>query len=354
MIITDINQATTDWLTQVLRRQGLLPQGKATKIEWGESRQTNVSLVRKFAVRYDRETTAPTRFFLKIPNPDFLWGDREVDFYKRIALEMRQQWEWDELPFLHCLDVVYDAENGRSHILFPDISDTHYAIENGAPNLAAHREQAIDAFARLHAFWWEHPRLGQGVGERMTAADIDESIAATQEKARDFIQFRGPDLSPEHRAILENVVAAWPERRLAHLLAGKGITLVHRDLHPLNALYPRDPAVHHTLLIDWQSWRVDTGTDDLAYYIACHWPDAVRQETERPLLQRYHRQLVALGVDNYAWDDCWYDYRASIIRCLFFLIAAWNPVQIQRGWWLPKVERGLSAFAQLDCREIMT
>lgn len=75
-------------------------------------------------------------------------------------------------------------------------------------------------------------------------------------------------------------------------------------------------------LIDWQSWRVNTGTDDLAYLMACHWPLAELEKVEQALLQRYHRQLIEQGVKQSSWEDCLYDYQALIVRCLFFLMVA--------------------------------
>jgi thiamine kinase-like enzyme len=174
-----------------------------------------------------------------------------------------------------------------------------------------------------------------------------------QGKSADFVAFMGGKLSQKQIDILHTAVSAWPARRQKRLIKGTGITLVHRDPHPLNLLYSHDLENASVKLIDWQSWRVDTGTDDVAYYIACHWPQAVRVEVELSLVQRYHQQLLERGVTNYGWDDCWYDYRASVLRCIFFLIAAWSPVQWERGWWWPKLAQGIQACDDLDCLEIL-
>lgn len=347
-ILTDISQITPDWLTAALRRAHLLTNENVTHISLTGSRQTNVSFVGYLSVLYDRPATAPQRFFLKIPNADFAWGNHEVDFYTRIVPIMRKRWSWDELPFPACYDSAYDPNTGRSHLLFADASATHFGlVDEMMPAQTAHQQQVVDAFARLHAFWWEHPLLGQDIGQRITAVDLVEWLPRAQTCADDFIAFMSDRLSQMQQEVLTAVTADWPPRRKERIVTGQGITLIHRDPHPLNFLYPHDPAVQHTMLIDWQSWRVDTGTDDLAYTIACHWPDAARADMEQTLLQRYHRRLCEFGVTNYSWDDCWYDYRASIARCLFFLIAAWKPVQWQRGWWWPKLAQGMAAFVQL-------
>lgn len=56
--------------------------------------------------------------------------------------------------------------------------------------------------------------------------------------------------------------------RHQRLIGGQGVTLVHRDTHLLNILYPNQPQTDAVRLVDWQSWWVDTGTNDLAYMMA--------------------------------------------------------------------------------------
>src|SRR5690606_25039100 len=68
---------------------------------------------------------------------------------------------------------------------------------------------------------------------------------------------------------------------------------------------------------NWQSWRVDTGTDDLAYLMACHWPLDEHPGLEQAMLVHYWQGLETEGIHSYGWDDLQYDYRASLIRCLF-------------------------------------
>jgi hypothetical protein len=214
-------------------------------------------------------------------------------------------------------------------------------------------ELVIDAYASFHAFWWEHAWLGQRVGEWLTEAAIDGAIKTAQMKLADFVRTAGNELKPAQYNVLDAVVAGWPARRRQRVVAGMGVTLVHRDPHPLNFLYPYDSEQHTVKLIDWQSWRVDTGTDDLAYLMACHWPLAEIESVESELVQRYHQQLVEQGVKHYSWEDCQYDYRASIIRCLFFLMVAWSPTQWANRVWWDRIQHGLAAFERWRCAEVL-
>ncbi len=117
-------------------------------------------------------------------------------------------------------------------------------------------------------------------------------------------------------------------------------------------LYPYDETGNTVRIVDWQSWRVDTGTDDLAYMMACHWYPGYRRSLERSLVKRYYERLLAGGVKNYSWEECWYDYRASVIRCLFFLLGSWTPKR-PVSLWFDRLENGLLAFEDLSCAELL-
>jgi hypothetical protein len=81
----------------------------------------------------------------------------------------------------------------------------------------------------------------------------------------------------------------------------------------LEHLPPQDRRPDDVRIFDWDSWRVDMATDDLAYMMALHWYPDLRRVFERPLLDHYHAELVAHGVTGYdrrALDD---DYRLSVL-----------------------------------------
>jgi hypothetical protein len=353
-VITDIGQVTPVWLTHLLRRKGYLPKSTINDIHILKLARTNVSTIYYLAVSYSSpEISAPARLFLKLPNPDFVWPHKEVEFYNRIVPAMQLHYTDRELPFLHCYDAVYIAETGQSYLLMEDLSQTHFTIDRPMPPTVQHCERLIDAYALFHAHWWEHPRLGRDIGERLTEEGIDNFLKEAQKKFRDFTDFMGESLSKPQCTLLEGIVSAWPEKRRQRLAQGKGITLVHRDPHPLNFLYPDDLAEGEVKLIDWQSWRIDTGSDDLAYLMACHWPFEQRVQLEAALLRRYFDRLLSLGVNNYRWDDCYYDYQASIIRCLFFLMYAWSPAQWQAGAWWGRLQKGLAAFKGWNCADLL-
>ncbi len=354
-VLTHIEQVTPDWLTHLFRQKGLLHENRVVDVQITASNATNVSQVYFLKVScLSVPTDAPNRLFVKFPKPDERWQDKEVEFYTLLVPEMLRSWADQQPLFPKCYDVAYISATNLSHLILEDLSETHFTNQGSMPSSQHLCELVIDAYACIHAFWWEHAWLGRRVGELLTDKAIDGAIETAQTKLVDFVRTVGNEIKPVQYDVLAAVVSGWPLRRRQRVVAGVGVTLVHRDPHPRNLLYPYD-SEHNTIkLIDWQSWRVDTGTDDLAYLMACHWPLGEIERVEQELLQRYHRQLVEQGVKQYSWDDCKYDYRASVIRCLFFLMIAWSPTQWANRVWWDRIQRGLAAFERWHCSELFT
>jgi hypothetical protein len=82
------------------------------------------------------------------------------------------------------------------------------------------------------------------------------------------------------------------------------------------------------------------------------WFPERRRQFEIPLLRRYHARLVEYGVKNYTWDECWRDYRLSIVQHLFTPIWQWAHGTPPDIWW-NHLERISSAFQDLNCQELL-
>jgi hypothetical protein len=353
-VISSLDQVTADWLTGRLAAKGYLPAGRVIGVERERVFSHNaISAQLRLAYSDDAgKGQAPERLFVKIARPDAPWNEVEYSFYVVVAAAMRAGRPQAMWAFPRCYDAAHDPESRQAFLLLEDLSLTHEAADAPLPPAPEQAGMAVDSLAAIHAFWWEHQRLGQDIGRRHTAESLDEMIAWAAGNYGAWKAQMGDRLPAERAALLDSVFAGWPERRRERLIQGKGITLVHRDTHPLNFLYPRDGIDGGARIVDWQSWRVDTGTDDLAYMMACHWYPDYRARWERPLVARYQRALAENGVGDYSWDACWYDYRASVIRCLFFLLGSWHPQRAASMWW-ERLEKGLLAFTDLGCGELL-
>jgi hypothetical protein len=155
--------------------------------------------------------------------------------------------------------------------------------------------------------------------------------------------------------LYEKVLATAPaviKKRIGAQQSSRHLTLIHGDAHFWNCLHPR--RLEHDLpcIIDWQCWRIDTATDDLAYMIALHWYPERRRALEHNVLRYYYEKLLAYGVENYDWDACCYDYKLSAIGNLFIPVWQWSAKLWPAIWW-PHLERAFLAFEDLHCEELL-
>jgi hypothetical protein len=350
-VITEVDQLTPAYLTALLRRKGCLDAGAVSHVHVSNKTVSPVSLRHTLSLTYTPDTVGkalPHKIFLRLANPEFIHNsDESTIFYNRLVPMMRERWQgaW---PFAECIDAIWSPTLQLDHLLMEDLADTHFTVDNNLPPTHQASEELIDTSAHFHAFWWEHRLLGKKIGSLLTNAIIDGFAAEFKTQLTYLAEIYQSDLSDEQFALVQRAMIAWPKLRRARVVQGQGVTLVHRDPHPGNILYPRNPTTHSIKLIDWQSWRIDPGTDDLAYLIAFHWPAQKRVEREEPLLRRYHQQLVDLGVKAYTWDDCVYDYRASILRFITVMGLHWrHPPNRAR------LQLGLQAFIDWQCGEIL-
>lgn len=399
MPITSVRQITPLWLTHVLNRAGI--EGIVTRVRIESERKSGTSRLYLLTIRYtlepEQDDHMPARLILKVPDEGMPGLRREAIFYSEIAPVVLRQ--FPEFPIPRCFHGGIDPQTGHSHLLLEAASPEFHSYQKQQTPRRGHYEKIIDGLAMLHATWWEHRRL-KHVGQLLQDHHIDAMITKTNEKLQDFFAYMGEALSHDDREKLRFIVSRWPERRRERIVNGQGLTLVHRDTHPNNFLYGQDG--ESALILDWDAWRVDTGTDDLAYMMACHWDatdrayddlltlkdnhdrlvasqlgesevgnpwadyqtsimksimslwDAQRQaQMEIELLRHYHARLVEYGVMNYTWDDCWYDYRASIIRCIAFLVTAFSVPNWQTGTWWARIQRAIAAYERYDCESLL-
>lgn len=351
-IPTNPTQLTTDWLTETLRSHGHLSQGAVTAVEQMAVTSSYVATHIRLSLGYssDAPANSPVHLFVKLSQEHPELGPKEVEFYSRVAPRMAEAMPTTALPFVTCYGSGYHPESLRAFLLLKDLSDSHIPGERPLPPVALHCEQIVEGLAHLHAFWWEHPLLDDLSG-LPTQASVERLIADAQKNLSDFVEVQADRLSIERRATLEHTCSGWSLRRKERTLAGTGLTLVHRDAHTGNFLYPRNSS-HCVQMIDWDAWRVQMGTDDLAYFMAAHWYPDLRTRWEMALLRRYHAGLSSRGVENYTWDDCLMDYRESIIRTLFTFVGGYRKGRPPALWW-ERVEKLLIAHDEWHCAELL-
>jgi hypothetical protein len=344
--------ASSEHLTDVLRRAGVLAGGHVTSVAIENSRQTLISTVKHLRLDVDGQAS-PTSFrvFSKTRRADSAVAigateSREADFYALVAPLV----PGNLLP--RCFESVAGGEGGW-HILLEDLSDSHRVVsEWPIPPTMEQCDGIIGAHARFHAFWWDDPRLGDSVGAFLDTGAFDRSMAELPGQFAAFVDRLGDRLSAERRQVFERLMASASRLFNNRYRSHRNLTLLHGDAHVWNALYPRDPNRTDVRLIDWDGWRIDVATDDLAYMMAVHWYPERRRRFERECLRRYHAALVEAGVSGYDFDALWLDYRLSVLSQI--MTPVWQAAVNLGPWiWWSHFERVMLAVGDLDCLEFL-
>ena len=74
------------------------------------------------------------------------------------------------------------------------------------------------------------------------------------------------------------------------------------------------------MVLDWEFCARGRGTYDVATFISDAFPPRQRRKEELELLRGYHSDLVNNGVSVYPFEECWHDYRLSMLEVLAFWI----------------------------------
>jgi len=358
-VLTDLEQATPEWLTEVLRRSGTLPSGHVVRAE--QTPVNSSSQVAHLDLTYstDAPPGTPQFLLLKIDSEELeaympQRNKREIAFYRLLAGEEHN------LPVVRCYAAKYQsAEIDRFHLLLDDPSrTTHRAFEYSvAPPTMEQSEQIVDTLAEVQARCWETTRFTRVFAENhakeVHTGEITDAFGPwVEETVARFLSEMEDRLTAQRRSLYQRIGRSLPPLLAAREASGRNLTLTQGDVHVGNFLYPRDSERDRPLIIDWKRVAVTIGARDLAYMMGLYWFPDTRAHRELPLLQRFHARLTAHGVTGYTWDDLWYDHRLSIMKQVFEALWSWSIGQHSLMWW-NNLERITLAVEDLDAQELL-
>ena len=351
---TQATAGRPDHLTEALRKSGALRHGSVSSAVVESTWRTVLSQITRLRLTYnDRDGTAPDKLILKtglaerLGNKDWDGGRQEVAFYNDVASL--------SAPLVpRCFEAQWQLDTRVWHLLLEDLADTHFVATTWPlPPTLAQCEAIMRARARFQAAWWDDPRLGLSVGSwaDAEAGATERNLQRFDEQLKIFADRVGDRLPRARRDLFERLIDAGP-RLHARYRSHRHMTVVQGDSHFWNCFLPKS-GDNDVRLFDWDCWRIDVGSEDLAYMIAMHWYPDRRRQMERPLLDCFHEALMAHGVKSYdrqALDD---DYRLSALWQI------WTPVwqanaNIPPVIWWNNLERSFMAVVDLGCRDLLT
>ncbi len=305
-----------EWLTDALRENGAISRAAVVDFETepvGEEFGFTGRLVR-VTLRYDlAEAHAPRSLVAKFPNPSArLAADpaRRARFYERYAREVRFYEEFGCEAGIRTPSQYYgdsDADSGKFVLLLEDL--TPCRIGDAMRHLSrGDLELLLDAIAKFHAAWWQHPRLLEidwlphwGIGSEAAQARLQRSRSP-------FLEQFGRWLPEPVHDLIDGLTPVYGQ--LLRELASPPWTMIHADLHADNLLFdvPGAPLA----VVDWQGVARGRAAVDLSRTVG-EWPD---RDERRELLRMYHSTLLEHGVGDYDFDQLLRDCRLALLQNL--------------------------------------
>jgi aminoglycoside/choline kinase family phosphotransferase len=354
-------ELTPDWLTQALRAGGAISKAAVTSFD-AKVIGEGAGFLGQLAVvslQYDQpEESAPGSLVSKLPAaaPEnrevaqfFRFYEREVRFYNEIAdsVDIRTP----RLYFSH-----FDSASGDFALLLEDLAPA--CVGDQLAGCSAELiELAIDQLAKFHAAWWQHPRLSEL--DWMPAIDADWYILAVEDgysKALGpFTEYFGQRLSASTLDLCQRY--GTKIRQHMNYFGSPPCTIIHGDYRLDNLFFDTSQGAAGFAVIDWQIAARARGVFDVAYFLAGTLPSEERRTREQDVVRGYHDRLAEGGVRDYSFEQCWDDYRRSMLFLLNYAVIAIGSLDLtnERGVQLFEMiaQRTMTAIDDLNAGELL-
>lgn len=309
IVVTRPCGLTAAWAQRVAQQHE--PHTQVTRVDCLSVDVGTTTRVR-LRVDYDRTTSLPRRWFVKLPS--LAWRARLITALPQLLpTEVRFYQEFARLiPMALPRCLAAQSRWGRGSILvLADVEEQGALAGDTKDSLTlAQAERVVDGLAQFHAKFWHQAvadnRFNWLAGRVRQLEDSLGTVLAVP------LMKLGLRRAGRHvPAHLHNRALHYARhRRLAMgFLSAQPQTLVHHDCHPGNLFWHKNGAG----LLDWQMVRIGEGVSDIAYLLATALEPGQRRLHEMALLDRYANQLTVNGVtetDKHLLID---RYRAHLV-----------------------------------------
>jgi hypothetical protein len=338
----DPDGLTAEWLTDTLRATGALARARitSTDIDLLGKEKGLASQIARIHLGYDtEEPAAPHSLVAKFSSPDsdsraiihsMGFYEREVCFYERLAGQ-------SPLRTPRCYFSMLDPASGESLLLLEDLGSAANASWIRGCSLAE-AELAIGDIAALHARWWQQPQLEEMSWlELRGLVSVHQAPAVFRQTWQPFLQKVGPCV-PEEVLRAGAWLSAHLSRLAEYLYQEAPLTVVHNDYHADNLFFltsdrPQSLAV---AVADWQLVTRGRAVLDVACFLGGNLDPTTRRDHELRLLRGYHSSLINNGVSDYAFEQCWQDYRLGMFQEISRLVTVVGfgavPAELERAY----------------------
>ena len=302
-------QVTAPWLTDVLRHAGVLGAGAVVALDCEVVGTGQMADSVRIRPRYDTDVpTAPSSIVGKFTAADetsrttglaMRTSEVEVRFYQQVASTVGVR-----TPRCYHADV--DPATAEFVLILEDLAPALVGdqVAGCSVDQAA---LALTELAALHAPRWGDPGLEELEWlHRRTAASNDAGAVLLP------MLFEG--FAARYGGVLEESVLDVGRRLMAGLDAylhhqPRPWTVQHADYRLDNLLFGTADGGAPLAVVDWQTVVLGPGVADVSYFLGAGPSTDDRRRHEERLVREYHDALVAGGVSDYSFDDCFTDYR---------------------------------------------
>jgi hypothetical protein len=207
-----------------------------------------------------------------------------------------------------------------------------------------HAQGLIDAFATLHARFWESPRLvGDLSWVRTWSTRPGYGVLKTfySRGRRGALRRERPEVTPAVRAVA-TALDTHADAYYREFESGP-LTLLHGDSHLGNTFAWADG---RSGLLDWQVvWR-GPGLREVSYWMTCGLEPEMRRAAERDLIERYLEGLRARGVQDVPAFGTAFD------RYRLFAAEAWDATAMTINWPGLQAQQNADAAFRRACATV--
>lgn len=305
------------WLNSVLRDQGVIHKSilVSVEVDAATANHSIIGEVARLKLSYDRdESDAPQSVIAKFPTqhqPRRAYFSslgmyaREVSFYQQLADHVA-------LRIPHCYFAAWDARHEQGILLLEDLAPAQ-AGNRIVGCTVEQAEQVVHQIARLHIDWWENPLLA--TYDWLGTIDLT-FFHERYRQSWQALRAKPSQQLPVSVLALGQRLAERPD--ILTPLWQPPLTLIHRDLQLDNIFFVEGQP---PIIIDWQLIARGRGVFDVANFLCWNLDPSIRHEHEMRILRQYHERLVAGAIMNYDWQECFDDYRLSIVESFARVVA---------------------------------
>jgi hypothetical protein len=240
----------------------------------------------------------------------------EIEFYRNLAprIDVRVPRVWD---------ATYDETSGDYLLLMDDAAPATQGDQLSGCS-ADQAQAAIAEIVGLHSACWNQPNVDLFPWIRRSGKILRTELLTGLDALveRYFDHFRGLLGSAT-----ESLSKHLPELlRLYALTEFEPRSVVHGDFRVDNLLFFADGS--RPIVVDWGGIAAGAPVADVSYFIGGSLETGERRSAEHRLVRGYREALVARGIDDLSWEDCWRQYAMHAVNGLTMAVLA--PLSVKR------------------------